>query len=187
MQLNKDFSNINNQIGALNKLKNPAPAAPASPKPQVKTLENQNPNVTYSKSDKNIEKPAAQGNATTTLKDPTDKAISEWKSKASGPKVDFSKMPPSDSKIAVINYLLKDYSAKKLDSSEQKNVQKFFSEIMTKSSKLDDPLKRKEILNIMADGIKTKGLSEAQMDMVASGKFNADAYIGLVNSGEPIG
>lgn len=185
MQLNNDFSKVFDQMKTIQTPKTNTPAGPTLNK-QVNPPAGE-PKTQQIPKDHAQTSESKQGSATGTIKKDPEAQIDAWKNAAKGEKIDFSKMPKSESKIAVINYLIKDYSAKNLDAGEQKQVQKFFSDIMSKSSKLDDPLKRKEILNIMADGIKSKGLTKDQMDMVASGKFNADAYISLVNKGEPIG
>jgi hypothetical protein len=187
---NEGYNSILKTLGAS---KPAAPAAPAAPPaPAVEKAKAH----TFETNDSTKTKESKLGKAYTAPLDicSMENTIEQWIDnrvpKDGSIKKGVTKVEiPADVKgLSVINHLCGPYAEKKGYTHDQKvNVQHFLKEIQAKSDKLENPLLRNNILHILADAVKERGISDQQMSMIADGQFNAEAYIAMVNqTGEPI-
>ncbi|PKL76886.1 MAG: hypothetical protein CVV27_08020 [Candidatus Melainabacteria bacterium HGW-Melainabacteria-1] len=135
-----------------------------------------------------------KGTAQISYTDEPKVMMDNWvKARSTGTKIDMSPVAEFREKLtfgkekANILYLSREYS-KNFTPEQQKRVQAFLKGVETNSHQIKDPVMRGQLLSKMDEAIGKKGITEEQMKLIADGKFDADAYIFMVNAtGEPIG
>jgi len=117
----------------------------------------------------------------------TGSEIEAWHSaRSEGKPIDFSGAN-QESKLGRVIFLNAEgpYS-KRYTPEQRKNIECFMKEVQPLYNRLNASHKG-DILKLMDDAIKTHGLSDKQMDLIADGKYSAQSYVTMANNGEPIG
>ena len=143
-----------------------------------------------------------KGTAQVSLGDSPKEMMDSWvKNRSTGHKIDLTPVAEYSKNAAHtkgkfnIMYLRDVYSNSveksgkpRFNEAQKQNIRNFLKEVETNADRVNDPGMRSQLMQKMDQAICTKGITDEQMQMIADGKFDADAYIYMVNAtGEPIG
>lgn len=177
---------------ALGVEKKPAPTAPAGMaeglglKNMEKNAEKPAEAASLKQTEKLEKNAGPQGTAQLLAVD-TSSEIDAWHAaRGKGSGIDFSGAN-QESKLGRVIFLNSEGPYSKRYSPEQrKNIESFMKEVQPLSNRLN-PSHKGDILKLLDDAIKTHGISDKQMDLIANGKFTAQSYVTMANNGDPIG
>ena len=130
-------------------------------------------------------KGSAQSFLTGDLKSMTENWVSASKSGSPVKEISAAVKNGKAPSAAIYDYM----KAKGYSKDQMANVAVFLKEVMKHgkvSESKDANLMGRNLLDVMVDGLKDKGITEDQIKILANGDFSSAAYLSLVKDGQSI-